>query len=74
MPKCVTSELLKRAKLYILTATKISLMMPMWPVDFLNKIYLFFFDDNICSVNYYCQDQGLFNCSSRPNSGGIKEI
>ena len=21
-----------------------------------------------------CQDQGLFNCSSRPNSGGIKEI
>ena len=53
MPKCVTSELLKRAKLYILTVTKISLMMPMWPADFLNKIYLFFFDDNICSVNYY---------------------
>ena len=21
-----------------------------------------------------CKDQGLFNCSSRPNSGGIKEI
>ena len=33
------------------------------------------------SINYLskvdnpvCQDQGLFSCSSRPNSGGIKEI